>query len=42
MDDPWPGSSFISNYCLVFTKALPPAGGKSHASTPDDNIHGAP
>jgi ubiquinone/menaquinone biosynthesis C-methylase UbiE len=42
MDDPWPGSPFISNYCLVFTKALPPAGGKSHASTPDDTIHGAP
>jgi len=43
MDDPWPGSSFISNYCLVFTKALPPpAGGKSHASAPDDKIHGAP
>jgi ubiquinone/menaquinone biosynthesis C-methylase UbiE len=43
MDDPWPGSLFISNYCMVFTKALPPpAGGKSHPSAPDDKIHGAP
>jgi ubiquinone/menaquinone biosynthesis C-methylase UbiE len=43
MDDPWPGSTFLSNYCLVFTKAPPPpGGGKPHASTPDDTIHGAP
>ncbi len=43
MDDPWPGSTFISNYCLVFTKAPPPpGGGKPHASAPDNTIHGAP
>jgi ubiquinone/menaquinone biosynthesis C-methylase UbiE len=43
MDDPWPGSMFISNYCLVFTKAPPPpGGGKPHVSRPDDRIHGAP
>jgi SAM-dependent methyltransferase len=43
MDDPWPGSTFVSNYCLVFTKAPPPpGGGKPHASAPDDSIHGAP
>ena len=41
MDDPWPGSSFISNYCLVFTK--PPPGARApHASAPDNAIHGAP
>jgi SAM-dependent methyltransferase len=42
MDDPWPGSWFLSSYCVVFTKA-PPAGGQApHASAPDDTIHGAP
>lgn len=41
MDDPWPGSSFISNYCLVFTKA-PPGAQAPHASAPDNAIHGAP
>jgi predicted methyltransferase len=42
MDDPWPGSWFISSYCLVFKKA-PPAGPQApHASTPGDTIHGAP
>jgi ubiquinone/menaquinone biosynthesis C-methylase UbiE len=43
MDDPWPGSTFISNYCLVFTKAPPPPGaGKPRSSNSDDRIHGAP
>jgi ubiquinone/menaquinone biosynthesis C-methylase UbiE len=43
MDDPWPGSTFISNYCLVFTKAPPPPGaGKPRSSNSDDSIHGAP
>jgi predicted methyltransferase len=42
MDDPWPGSSFLSSYCLVFTKAPPAAAQTPHASTPDDVIHGAP
>jgi hypothetical protein len=41
MDDPWPGSSFISNYCLVFTKA-PPGAQAPRASAPDNTIHGAP
>ena len=31
MDDPWPGSSFISNYCLVFTKRCRQArGSRTH------------
>ncbi len=42
MDDPWPGSSFLSSYCLMFTKAPPTTGQPPHASTPDDTIHGAP
>jgi len=42
MDDPWPGSWFLSSYCLVFAKA-PPAGAQPpHASASDDTIHGAP
>ena len=41
MEDPWPGSWFLSSYCLVFSKA-PPVAGHARHSMPDDTIHGAP
>ena len=34
MDDPWPGSSFLSNYCLVFTKARRRPGGRRRTHQP--------
>jgi len=40
IDDPWPGSAFLSSFCVVFKKApLLAAPGKS---PPDNTIHGAP
>jgi len=42
MEDPWPGSSFLSSYCLLFMKAPPDRAQAPHASAPDDTIHGAP
>ena len=42
MDDPWPGSMFLSNYCLVFTKVPAAEAPAAHAPSADDSIHGAP
>jgi SAM-dependent methyltransferase len=42
MDDPWPGSSFLSSYCVMFKKAPPASAQAPHGSTPDDAIQGAP
>lgn len=42
MDDPWPGSSLLSSYCLLFTKAPPIGMHAPHASAPDNTIRGAP
>jgi ubiquinone/menaquinone biosynthesis C-methylase UbiE len=42
MEDPWPGSSFLSSYCLLFMKAPLARTQAPHASAPDDTIHGAP
>jgi ubiquinone/menaquinone biosynthesis C-methylase UbiE len=42
MDDPWPGSAFVSSYCLVFTKAPSTGAEAPHASAPNNAIHGAP
>jgi ubiquinone/menaquinone biosynthesis C-methylase UbiE len=42
MEDPWPGSSLLSSYCLLFMKAPPVSAPTPHASAPDDAIHGAP
>jgi ubiquinone/menaquinone biosynthesis C-methylase UbiE len=40
IDDPWPGSAFLSSYCIVFKKA--PLLAAPPKSAPDDTIHGAP
>jgi ubiquinone/menaquinone biosynthesis C-methylase UbiE len=42
MDDPWPGSSLLSSYCLLFAKAPAVGAQATHAPASDDTIHGAP
>jgi ubiquinone/menaquinone biosynthesis C-methylase UbiE len=42
MQDPWPGSWFLSSYCLLFMKAPLSAAQRPPASGPDSAIHGAP
>jgi ubiquinone/menaquinone biosynthesis C-methylase UbiE len=42
MEDPWPGSLFLSSYCLLFMKAPPVRVQAPQTSAPDDAIHGAP
>ncbi|MGZ6227634.1 MAG: class I SAM-dependent methyltransferase [Candidatus Binataceae bacterium] len=42
MVDPWPGSMFLSSYCLTFTKVPAAEAPAAHAPTTDDSIHGAP
>ncbi|HEY2525115.1 MAG TPA: methyltransferase domain-containing protein [Candidatus Binataceae bacterium] len=40
IEDPWPGSAFVSSFCVVFSKA--PLLAAPRTSPPDDTIHGAP
>jgi ubiquinone/menaquinone biosynthesis C-methylase UbiE len=40
IDDPWPGSTFLSSFCVVFRKA--PLLAAPDKSPPDNTIHGAP
>jgi len=41
MDDPWPGSSLLASYCLLFAKAPAIGAQAAHAPASDDTIHGA-